>query len=222
MTKLKVVIHVKDVEHALRETEVAMDCGADGVFLINHGISPITILDSALYINDRLGDIWIGVNLLGVLNQEAIKLVKDINFINGLWCDNAHINDDGSTNDMSRAIMFKETLSDSHIKYFGGFAFKYQVQPNNLAEAAIKAKEFVDIITTSGPATGRAAELFKISEIKKAIGNHPLAVASGITPDNAYSYLPHVDYMLVATGISKNFEELDPIKVKQLVEVINA
>jgi len=50
--------------------------------------------------------------------------------------------------------------------YFGGVAFKYQEQPNNLAVAIENAKEYLDVITTSGPGTGKSIDLDKIKRIR--------------------------------------------------------
>jgi predicted TIM-barrel enzyme len=52
-------------------------------------------------------------------------------------------------------------------------------------------------------------------------GDYPLAIASGITPENIEKYLPYVDYFLVATGISKTFDEFDPEKRKLLAQKIH-
>ena len=54
--------------------------------------------------------------------------------------------------------------------------------------------------------------------MRQALGTFPLALASGVTPENVTDYLPFVDCFLVATGISKSFTELDPAKVTGLVE----
>lgn len=70
----------------------------------------------------------------------------------------------------------------------------------------------MDAVTTSGPGTGYAADIEKIRRMKQALGNTPLAIASGITPENIVNYLPHADCFLVATEISRNFTELDPVK----------
>jgi hypothetical protein len=50
----------------------------------------------------------------------------------------------------------------------------------------------------------------------------PLAVASGITSENIEIFKPHVDVFMVATGISANFHDLDPVKTYQLATLINA
>jgi hypothetical protein len=58
--------------------------------------------------------------------------------------------------------------------------------------------------------------------MKAALGRSPLAVASGITPDNVCEYLPHADCFLVATGISQSFHDLDPRRVARLVAEVRA
>jgi predicted TIM-barrel enzyme len=78
----------------------------------------------------------------------------------------------------------------------------------------------MDVVTTSGPGTGQAARPEKVRAMKEAIGSHPLALASGVTPENVTDYLAWVDCFLVATGISYTFEELDPGRVADLVEVV--
>ncbi|XP_011403363.2 PREDICTED: uncharacterized protein LOC100637956 [Amphimedon queenslandica] len=46
-----------------------------------------------------------------------------------------------------------------------------------------------------------------------------LALASGVTPENALDYAPYVDAVLVATGISIDFHNIDPLKLRQLIAV---
>jgi predicted TIM-barrel enzyme len=79
---------------------------------------------------------------------------------------------------------------------------------------------FMDVVTTSGVGTGHAAEIDKIQGMKQALGDFPLAIASGIKPANVTDYLPHADCFLVATGISKSFDQLDPAAVGSLVSRI--
>lgn len=106
--------------------------------------------------------------------------------------------------------------------WFGGVAFKYQRPVSDLEAACRIAAQYIDVVTTSGPGTGRAADVEKIQRMKQALGDSPLAIASGITPDNVEDYLPHADYFLVATGISRSFTELDANRVHDLVAVVRA
>lgn len=61
-----------------------------------------------------------------------------------------------------------------------------------------------------------------IQRMKQALGDTPLAIASGITPENVADYLPHADSFLVATGISRSFTELDPVRVQALVDQVRS
>ena len=105
--------------------------------------------------------------------------------------------------------------------YFGGVDFKYHTPEKNLPKISALAKNYMDVVTTSGVATGKAPDIHKIETMRKAIGDFPLAVASGITPENVKNYTDLVDCFLVATGISKSFTELDQKKVQNLVKLLN-
>ena len=74
----------------------------------------------------------------------------------------------------------------------------------------------MDVVTTSGPGTGQVAHVEKIRIMKESLGDFPLAIASGINPDNILEYLSYSDCFLVATGISRSFEELDLSLVTEL------
>jgi predicted TIM-barrel enzyme len=104
--------------------------------------------------------------------------------------------------------------------YFGGVAFKYQRHVEAVGHAARIASRYMDVVTTSGPGTGRAAEVEKIFTMKEALGDFTLAIASGITPENVTAYLPYADCFLVATGISHDFNNLDPARTKTLVDTV--
>ena len=60
----------------------------------------------------------------------------------------------------------------------------------------------------------------KIQLFRSSIGDKPLALASGITVDNAKNY-SEVDCFMVATGINydDNFYEIDPMKLSKLLNV---
>ncbi|MEK9710633.1 MAG: adenine phosphoribosyltransferase, partial [Alphaproteobacteria bacterium] len=77
---------------------------------------------------------------------------------------------------------------------------------------------FMDVGTTSGIATGNAADISKITTFRAALPDTPIALASGITPDNAAEYAM-VDCFMVATGINitDDFYNIDPEKLGLLI-----
>lgn len=210
------VIHIKDKFQVLRNAVVAHIFGCDGVFLINHGDMSYSILFDMYYsLYKVFPDWWIGVNCLDLSPIEVFSEVHQ--GISGIWVDNAMI--DEESNDQLKAIEIQKAREESGWQglYFGGVAFKYQRPVSEWAKAACIATNYMDIVTTSGPATGEPAYLGKIKEMKQAIGNRPLAIASGITPQNVRSYLGFVDCFLVSTGISKDFWNLDELLLEELV-----
>ena len=78
----------------------------------------------------------------------------------------------------------------------------------------------MDVITTSGIATGQEADLTKIETFRAAIGERPMALASGISPENARLYAD-VDCFMVATGINEpgNFYDIDPGRLADLMAI---
>jgi predicted TIM-barrel enzyme len=107
--------------------------------------------------------------------------------------------------------------------YFGGVAFKKQrpVAAAMHARSARLAAPFMDVVTTSGIATGQEADLDKIATFRTALGGTPMALASGITPENAVHYCGQVDCFLVATGINLpgDFYNIDPARLEALLAV---
>ena len=90
-----------------------------------------------------------------------------------------------------------------------------------VGRAASLAAKFMDVVTTSGSATGVAASIKKISDMRDGCGDVAMALASGVTPENASQYVLLVDGILVATGISPpgDFYNLDPARLRALLQV---
>ena len=82
----------------------------------------------------------------------------------------------------------------------------------------------MDVVTTSGIATGQAADLAKISTFRNACGEQAIAIASGVTPDNVHNYANSVDAILVATGINRegDFYNAAPDRLETLMANVRA
>ncbi|MEI7731715.1 MAG: BtpA/SgcQ family protein [Verrucomicrobiota bacterium] len=216
------VIHVENARLTLRNMALARQAGCDGVFLINHGISDEELLDLFKNVHQEYADWWVGLNCLGYTFKQTQLFPLLPKAVAGLWVDNAMIDHEAAVQKAAEAILKARRASGWSGLYFGGVAFKYQnvVPQDKLATVSRLATQYMDVVTTSGPGTGSAAEVDKIRVMKDAIGDSPLAIASGITPENVGDYLPYADCFLVATGISKSFSQLDADKVSQLMEVV--
>jgi len=218
---LLVVIHAESEKQALRNVKIAFDEGADGVFLINHSISAIDLLCIHSIAKRQFPDFWIGLNFLDLDHWGALVNLPGTD--TGLWVDYGGIRPMHS--DPTRdAIIFSELRKKRmHTGiYFGGVAFKGQATSLDPASDAKLSAPFIDVVTTSGAGTGIAASVQKIKVMKEAIGSHPLALASGVTPNNVEEYLPYIDFVLVSTGVSDSHEETNPELLRELVRKIKS
>jgi len=216
------VVHVTDPRQVVVNIRIAGDNGADGVFLINHGdVSHNQLLAFLSIGKDMFPDMWFGVNFLDLTNKEAFRNAPS--FLDGIWSDNAFVEEvvELAGNKETYDLTVKGGVDFKGL-FFGGVAFKYQAQPRLLGETAFAATQYVDVITTSGDKTGEPPSVEKIRTMRMAIDEHPLAVASGMTPENVSQYLDFVDCFLVATGINVegDFYNLDPLKVRDFVKAI--
>lgn len=206
------VIHVISETQTIYNASVAMTAGADGIFLISHGEVKY---DELIEIGDKLAnlDIFVGLNILaGSYGRDVFKSFP--NSILGFWEDDV--------------LPFSEELDKSSRQedflHFGGVAFKYctSVFPDRYGEVAnLAVQRGVDVVTTSGDKTGSPPTLDKIKAMSKAIGDHALAVASGITAKNVQQFLPYVNAFLVATSIEKEFGWLDFSLTEELASIIH-
>ena len=214
------VIHVESLDQALRNTTIAREQQCDGVFLINHGLAYPKLLAIHHELFTEFPEWWIGVNCLDLHPWDIFdKLSEEVA---GLWVDNAHIDERVEKQTTADKITTAREKSGWSGLYFGGVAFKYQRHVDQLDHAAVLARQYVNVVTTSGPGTARAANVKKIQALKQALGPFPLAIASGITPANVHQYLDISDCFLVASGISQSWTELDPQLVGKLVARVQA
>jgi uncharacterized protein len=218
------VVHVQDAPHAIRNTGIAQESGADGVFLISmEGDSHYQLEFVQRLVKKEFPGFWIGVNYLDLINSPIYVFANLNPDISGVWLDDAMINPKTESQIDASGINSIRKASKWDGLYFGGVAFKYRnkIDEKDLAGIAQAATHFMDVVTTSGDGTGQAPEVSKIQVMKEGVGYHPLAIASGITPENVHKYLDLSDAYLVSSSLLiPGTENFDPAKVKALVEAV--
>lgn len=206
------VIHCIGEKQAREAADVAFAAGADGVFLINQGgMPPMRVAQTAGLVSEVHP--FVGVNILGEWSHRAPRYVAH-HQLDAIWSDRSE-------------VPVRERDDDDVLwsgLFFGGVAFKYQAAVDDLLvgpAAHHAALAGVDVVTTSGPATGSPPSVEKIVTMRAALGDHALAIASGITPENVTPFLAYANAFLVATGIEQRFGSFDPAKVKALADAIH-
>lgn len=197
-TEIIPVIHMLNATQVFANVETCIKCGIEKVFLINHAVGKDDLIRCAYSVKHKNPSLWVGVNILG---EPANWLIGCELNVDGLWCD--------------------ESISPNEDRHFmgmlfGGLAFKYQPQPKDLKLACEEAKLTTDVATTSGPGTGKAADVEKIKLIREYLGDHPMAIASGISAENIHNYKGIADYLLVASSITDKDEMIIENKLIEL------
>jgi len=173
------VIHVLETARTLENINILAGEGAQGCFLINHDFEVARFLPILQEVRAAQPDLWIGVNFLAVTGREAFpelaKLAQNHCRIDAYWADDARIDERTTTQTEAREIEAARQGWDG--LYFGGTAFKKQrpVAPAHYGTAAKIACDWMDVVTTSGQATGIEADTGKIASFRKAIGERALA-----------------------------------------------
>lgn len=223
------VIHVLDAEQAQRNIQTAIDGGCPGVFLINHDFEKEKLIPIIKEMRQAFPDYWIGVNFLAVTGKFAFPILGDLQAggtrVDGYWADDARMDERRSDDDQPEAEEITKIRQESGWDglYIGGTAFKKQREVNaeHYAKSARIATKYMDVVVTSGVATGHAADVGKIDIFRTHCGDTALGLASGITPENAAQYSEAVDLFMVATGINfeGDFYNIDPDRLKHLVDL---
>lgn len=217
MTKLIAVIHYLDDETAYENACIAAVNFFDGVCLIDMQGRDDLIETAAVEIKTRHPDLVVITNRLSMHPVDMVRRDAELG-LDGSWADNPGVSSNGVTKlacDIEAAVLEIRKLKPEFL-FFGSVAFKTQPYDPDPATAAFEARNLGWIPTTSGTATGIAPSKEKLVQMKAAIAPFDLAVASGITAENASILCQHVDWVLVSTGISATFHEFDPARVTAL------
>lgn len=221
------VIHVLDTVQTMRAVEISVRAGVAGVFLINHDFEKERLMPIIREVREAMPGLWLGVNFLAVTGRDAFPMLGALEddgcMVDAYWADDARMDEREAVQTEAEAIDDVRAASGWSGMYFGGTAFKKQrpVDPSHYQRSAEIALPYMDVVTTSGPATGQEADATKIDDFRRGLGEAPLALASGITPENAERYGREVDCFLVATGIapSGDFYSIDPARLDALLTV---
>lgn len=207
----------------------ALAAGADGIFLINQGTSVQNIVGRLIpaYRKEFGPELWIGVNPLGVAVEDFIRLSAETpdRRIDGVWTDDGGVDSLREDRYVAARDAYLAARKETGWQglYFGGTAFKTQrdVPRDKLPLVAKRAASFMEVVCSSGRGTGIAADVPKVKALREAIPGVPMALASGVTPENVDPFLPYVEAYLVATGIEQEFGVLDPKRTKALADKIH-
>jgi hypothetical protein len=196
-----------------------------GVFLISMDGNDDALDPAAAVIRSTWPKMRVGVNYLTEHPIVGINRAFDAKY-DAFWIDTQMFTR-GELGPIARGLQASLCGRFRNFPMFAAVAFKGQPPDPFPGDSAGLAAHYGLIPTTSGPATGQAPDVEKVRRIRAGIdgtwgrARWPLAIASGVTPENARSFVDAgATHLLVATGISKSFHEFDPAKLEALMKAV--
>lgn len=215
---LIVAVHARRLNEALINVHRAIDNWADWVFLVGCERNNFLEFDSIVR------EIWKSSPGLWIWVKAPFQDVKwnlrmaSWSSLDGVWVDNPEIKEvTWLQNNAEENGAYKRMLWYKGL-YFGGVAVEGQHHPKDLDVALEVSQKYLDVVVTSGPWITEPAAPARVAKMKEWLWNFPLALA-WISTANAEHY-PEVDVFIAAASISKDFHNLDPKKVWELVRVL--
>jgi hypothetical protein len=133
-----------------------------GVFILSNNIDYLASTYSAA--KAAYPSIWMGINLLG--DGSMFKLFELIERVrpDGVWTDKSYLYNQAPLGIPELVLNQFERLNWQGL-YFGGVMFKYQRDSDELLDPALLniAHQYMDVLTTTGPATGEEISEEKLS-----------------------------------------------------------
>lgn len=111
-----------------------------------------------------------------------------------------------------------------NVMVLGGVRFKYQpVLSENPLEVDLKlAKHRCDAVCVTGDATGQETSLDKIRTFRSALGDFPLIVGAGVTPENMKDQFMYADGAIVGSYFKHNYKDHGEVSGEHVKAIVDS
>jgi len=210
------------VQRALEELAIFEEEGIDGAIVENYHGSVENIIATLQETHRRKPNIIIGVNVLPNEFYQSLPLAQKYG------ADFIQLDRIAGTY-TSGELDFEsyKGVKNQHpeIIVLGGVWPKYYrpIECSDLEKDLRTGIQRAEAIVVTGAGTGKETPFDKIKKFREIIGEHPLVVGAGLTPDNAYEQLCISNGAIVGTSLKIDDNTSNPIdrqKVKDFMLVV--
>ena len=215
---------------ALRDGLAWKEGGADAVLVENFGDDPFhpgsvppettaCVAVAARAVREATG-LPLGVNVLRNDGEAALAaaMAAEGEFIRVNVLTHASLTDQGTIEGIAHRLIRKRRALGAEVAVLADLLVKHAVPlaPVDPEDAFrdLCERGGADGVILTGRATGSPADP-ALAERLAALGGAPLFIGSGITPENAGAFLPHVRGFLVGSR-AKREGRIDPARVREL------
>ncbi len=210
------------VKRALEELTLFEEEGVDGAIIENYHNSVEHVVATLQETSKRKLNVVIGINVLPNEFYHSLPLAQkygadfiQLDHVAGVY--------------ISGQIDFEhyKKIKSQHqeIIVLGGVWPKYYqpIEGSDLEQDLRTGMRRAEAIVVTGAGTGKETPLEKIKKFKEIIGEHPLIVGAGLTPENAYEKLLISNGAIVGTTLKvrdNTYNQIDRQRVKDFMSVV--
>ncbi len=228
------------VESAVDEARVLAEAGCDALIIenmhdrpyLNRTVGPeIVAAMTAVAVAVRsAADLPLGVQVLGGANQEALAIAQagGAGFVRVEGFIFAHVADEGLMPDADAGplLRYRRQIGAEDIAVLADVKKKHAshsiTADVDLAETARAAEFFgADGLVVTGIATGRPTDRDDVQCVAEAV-DVPVAIGSGLTPENLACYWPVADLFIVGSFVKQGGVWSNPIDAGRLGAFMDA
>lgn len=225
-------------DFALSEADLLVKGGVNGAIVENFGDVmfykrvPAETIAAMTYVATLLAQKFPKFPLgLCVLQADAIAGMAIANTIGGKFIrvpyyTETYVVDAGLMESIAAEVLRYRKFLNADVKIFADVHIKhgYPLSQRPIGESAADAEHrgLADAILVTGIATGAETKVDDVKEVKAAVHNTPVFVASGVDDKNLPAYKEFADGAILGTHIKKNDDTeapIDPAKLRKFMDV---
>lgn len=203
------------LERALADARALASAGYDGLLVENYGdvpffrdaVGPETVAAMAVIVARVAGEtgLPVGVNVLrnDARAALAVAVASGARFVRVNVHTGATATDQGVIEGRAAETLRERARLRADVAILADVLVKHgaPIGPSDPALVARDATErgLADALLVTGVATGAPADAGRLKAVRAAVPGTPVLVASGLTPENAPSLLPHADGAIAGT-----------------------
>ena len=205
----------KPLKRALEELALFEEEGVDGAIIENYHGSVEDVIATLQETHKRKPNVVIGVNVLPNEFYRSLPLAKKYG------ADFVQLDQVAGTYQSGQLDFeqYKQVKSQyPEIIVLGGVWPKYYhpIEGSNLEKDLRTGMQRAEAIVVTGAGTGKETPFDKIKRFKEVIGEHPLVVGAGLTPENAYDQLCISNGAIVGTSLKIDDNTQNPMDKQRI------
>lgn len=219
------------IDGARADIDASFEGGADAVVLINEWCSYEQLDQTLAAVRRHYPRASLGVNYLGdpsepygFLGSFKIAQIYDLQIV---WTDFSGVDriEEREPIDLHTIEMARQAQNGERFFYCSGVHMKYSKlrDPGKAIEqSALQAMGWVDGVILTGAKTGVPCDPENLKKARAVLGNYPLGVASGVSPENVHSIQEWADFYLVASSLQDAKKRIVRARVESLRSALDS